>query len=282
MSDPTGLGQVANALSAPVTKLIEVVAAGCGKVYGPTGIRREARAQADALLIKTAAEAEAPLIAKRAVERLIAVESRRQENIEAIVEIARQQLPEKVSEEPVHPDWATRFFRDAQDVSDDLMRALWARLLAGEVASPGKFSARTLSVVRDLARVEAVLFTKLLGQCARANRRWLVYPEHSRSFTHGELLGLVAAGLLMPPQQDPVSMRSPARIETVDGRAFIATAPEGDFTSMTPWALGPDWSLTPAAVELLPLSGGQVDNAFVTALLDQFRVQHWKVERSDT
>jgi len=61
----------------------------------------------------------------------------------------------------VSEDWTSRFFEECQDISDEQMQKIWARMMAGEVARPGSFSPRTLSVVRDLTKSDASLFTKL-------------------------------------------------------------------------------------------------------------------------
>ena len=83
------LPETAKALSAPVTKLIEVVAAGCGKFYGPTDITRTATAQGEAMVILEAAKLRANEVAMRAANRILEVEIRRQKNIEAICQIAQ-------------------------------------------------------------------------------------------------------------------------------------------------------------------------------------------------
>jgi hypothetical protein len=148
----------AKALSAPLTKLVEVIAAGCGKVYGPTDIRRTARAQGDAAVILAEAEFRRSEVALRAAHRLLQIEEVRQHNIDSISAIAAEQLSEEVSDVPVDSDWATRFFREAQDVSNEQMQQIWGKLLAGEVTKPGSFSTRTLAVVSNLSSVEAAKF----------------------------------------------------------------------------------------------------------------------------
>ena len=148
------------ALSKPACKLIEVVRAATGVVYEPTQIKRRAKAEAEAKTILATADAEAAEIAYRAAARLGHIEVRRQENIESIVDKAVDNMPDEASEEPVDQDWVHQFFEQCQDVSNEQMQALWARLLASEVARPGSFSPRTMSVVRFLRVEDAALFTK--------------------------------------------------------------------------------------------------------------------------
>lgn len=158
------LPETAKAISAPLTKLIEVVAAGCGRLHEPSNIRRTAAAQGDALVLMEEAKARASDIALRAAQRAIDVEVRRQANIEAIVAKAQRQLPAVVSESPVDPDWVSRVIQTCQDISDEEMQSLWARTLAGEVAQPGSFSLRTVHVLAQLSKPEALAFEALCTQ----------------------------------------------------------------------------------------------------------------------
>lgn len=170
--DPKSLGEAAGVWAAlktdAATKLVEVVAAGAGKVYEPFHRRRLAKADAAALVEMAKGKAEAQEIELRAVERLLSIAARRQENIEAIVESARAQLPGEASSEPVDPDWAARYFDACQDVSDNDMRERWGKLLAREVTEPRSFSLRTLAVFGHMTRAEAELFERL---CAGSLRR---------------------------------------------------------------------------------------------------------------
>ena len=153
-------------LSEPITKLIEVVSKGLGIVYKPRSIRKEAEAEAykTELLAKAEAkkimlEGEAKiLLLERAKERLVYQELTRQDNIEEIAEKSIKYLEETVSEQPVDEDWRTRFFNKAQDVSNEELQEVWAKILAKEVSKPGTISFRTLEVISNLSKKEAELF----------------------------------------------------------------------------------------------------------------------------
>lgn len=96
-------------------------------------------------------------------KRMVTKELKRQNNINNVVAVAAQSLKDEkeVSSEPVNPDWATRFFDIAQDISDETMQDLWGRILAGEVKRPQSYSLRTLDVLRNITREEAELFEKI-------------------------------------------------------------------------------------------------------------------------
>ena len=61
-----------------------------------------------------------------------------------------------VSEKPVDEDWIHHFLGNCADVGDKQMQDLWARILAGEVESPGRFSKRFLEFMKCLGKQEAL------------------------------------------------------------------------------------------------------------------------------
>lgn len=68
---------------------------------------------------------------------------------------------EHVSDEPLDPDWFARWREGAQGVSNEEMRRLWARILAGEVTQPSSYSLGTLDVLRRLSRKEALIIEEV-------------------------------------------------------------------------------------------------------------------------
>lgn len=154
----------------PLEKLIDAVSKGIGTLYRPRQIRKEADAQAYAIKVvenaKAVADSEARLIdaetAERISQRWVAKEVRRQSNIDTVVENAAKELVGKeVSDETISEDWATRFFNIVQDVSEDEMKTLWAKILAKEIEKPSSYSLRTLELLRNISYEEAELFRKI-------------------------------------------------------------------------------------------------------------------------
>ena len=80
-------------------------------------------------------------------------------NVASVVEEAAEELRDKEvsNHEPDH-DWTARFFDCVQDVSSEDMQKLWARILAGEVESPGRTSLRTLDTLRNMTKRDAEVF----------------------------------------------------------------------------------------------------------------------------
>lgn len=167
--------------SEPAKKLIEVVSSGIGSIFRPRSMRGEAdakayeiraiaAAEADANVMKASGQVRAELerinalagedseIVCRAKMRLLSREIEGQMNVEAIAEHALLRLPGNVSDQPVSNDWKRRFFIGAENICDSDLQLLWGKVLAGEVATPGSYSLRTLEVLKHLSKEEAELF----------------------------------------------------------------------------------------------------------------------------
>ena len=54
-----------------------------------------------------------------------------------------------------------RFFNSVQDVSNEQMQELWAKILAGEIKKPSTYSLRTLDALHNISTEEAKTFQKL-------------------------------------------------------------------------------------------------------------------------
>ena len=80
-------------------------------------------------------------------------------NSGAVLEAAADELGYKeVDDHEPDPDWTARFFDCVQDVSSEDMQKLWAKVLAGEVESPGRTSLRTLDTLRNMTKRDAEMF----------------------------------------------------------------------------------------------------------------------------
>ncbi len=149
-------------------KLFETVANATGLTALGTIINAHGEAKAQSILAKKKAEsdAEVEILRMQGKEKVAQyVMSRNTQKIENVGEIlakAEQHFSpdEEVSNEPVDKDWMNRFLDIAETISDDEMRDLWARVLAGEVKRPTTYSLRTLDVLRNITKTEAELIVK--------------------------------------------------------------------------------------------------------------------------
>lgn len=195
-------------LSAPLTKLVEVIADGTGRLYAPYGTVRQAKADAKARTILAHADAEVADIAQRANARIQYREALRQENIESISSQAALEMPDEVSEKPVDRDWTLQYFDYAQDICDEDMQKLWARILAGEVSSPGSFSKRALQFLNTLDKEEAERFTLLCSFSIKTDKGWHYVIEEDETIKamreHSKNADCInhftSIGLLLPNQ----------------------------------------------------------------------------------
>lgn len=92
------------------------------------------------------------------------IQKRRRVNIGTIFKNAYQRfLPQKnaVGRAKLDTDWLARFIDCAQDVSDDEMRLLWAKILSGELNKPNSISVMTLETLRNMSKRDAEIFHKL-------------------------------------------------------------------------------------------------------------------------
>ena len=64
----------------------------------------------------------------------------------------------KVNLDQFNPEFRHRWILEASNVSDETLQGLWARLLAGELESPGSVSNDTMSIARDLNKERAEEF----------------------------------------------------------------------------------------------------------------------------
>ncbi|HWZ15881.1 MAG TPA: DUF2806 domain-containing protein [Mucilaginibacter sp.] len=171
MSQEGGTNFSLISLGKPIEKLIDSVSKAVGTIYKPRSIRNEADAQAYKIetianatakssIIKSEAENE---IADRARQRLYHQEMQRQVNIDNVVENSIKYLHPTAPDQPVDEDWFTRFFIKVQDIKNEEVSEIWAKILANEINNPGQFSVRAIDVLSNLSKNEAEHFKILLS-----------------------------------------------------------------------------------------------------------------------
>lgn len=159
-------------LGKPADTLIKKISEAIGALYEPAYIRRIAQAKADAAIIQAKGKLEITALQRRALNRFVEEEAKRQQNIESITDRALPQLNDSAKPEQVDDDWITNFFDKSRIVSDTEMQEIWAKVLSGESNSPGKYSKRTVNFLADLDKADAQLFSALLSfSCEIADSR---------------------------------------------------------------------------------------------------------------
>jgi hypothetical protein len=190
-------------LSKPATVLIEKISEAIGGLARPWQLKRVAEAEAEAERVHAVAQIEITKLQKRAMTRLIAEEARKQQNIEAITAIAIPQLDSDAKPENVEDDWIANFFDKCRLISNEDMQKLWARILAGEANSPGKFSKRSVALLSSMDKSDAAGFTKVCDFACRIEAEIApvilkydheIYVKHGLNYpllSHLDTIGLI-------------------------------------------------------------------------------------------
>jgi hypothetical protein len=282
------------ALSEPASKLIEAVSSAVGVLYEPTRVRRKAKADADAAIILAQGE-ERLGTALRAAERVSSREIRRQRNIESVVEGALRYLPESVGEEEVEGDWVVQFFDYCQDVGDEEMQSLWAKILAGEVAAPKSYSPRTLHTVKLLRKDDAQAFARFCGYVWEvgdlvgyvwAGRTDALLEAEGLSLQrliHLQTIGLVQTyGSLQVHEDTPL-------VGSYHGKRYVFTLDNTVKSIMHSTEKGENYAyrnigihlLTEVGRELAPLCGAGSHEEYLTTLSESLEFNQVKMSAAD-
>lgn len=119
-------------------------------------------------------------------------------NVKSVMDYAADELGDKeVNDHEPDPDWTARFFNDVQDVSSEDMQRIWARILAGEVESPGRTSIRTLDTLQNMTKRDAEMFRDVCNFVI--GNDFVFYHDSVREFealAYDNLLHLQDCGLV--------------------------------------------------------------------------------------
>lgn len=194
-----GATEIVQAVVSPAEKLIEAVSGAIGKAYEPRHVRKMAEAKAYELKLiadTVRNNSDVPIvydstgvsidtsnyeeIAKRASSRLAFQEITKQQNIEAVVDRAYDELSgeESAYSEPVSQDWMSRFFNSVEDISNEKMQEIWGHILAGEIRSPNTYTYRTLECLRNITQQEAEVFLRVTALALRSSETYFIMTDN--------------------------------------------------------------------------------------------------------
>lgn len=157
INSETDLGPAAKAL-------VEKIGDAIGAAWEPVGKVLNAYADVKVDEIKAVGGIKIEATRRRAIERVIAEETKKQENLEAIYGKTFALLEPSTSPETIRSiddDWLVAHSEKARLASDDEMQNLWAKILAKQANKPGSFNKRCLNVVSVLEKYDAEYFTSL-------------------------------------------------------------------------------------------------------------------------
>ena len=219
-----------------IEKLLDYAASGIGAIAGPIlapwkasreakarlaaapveaqarRIEAESEAETSVIIAKARAEAREYLVApddevhgtaeftrRDIIHRIEFQERKRLANVRSVVDAAADELGDKeVNDHEPDADWTARFFNEVQDVSSEDMQKIWARILAGEVESPGRTTLRTLDTLRNMTKRDAEIFRDICdfvvgGELVFYDRK---YMQDYNALRYDNLLHIQECGLI--------------------------------------------------------------------------------------
>ena len=209
-------------------------------------------------------------------QRLVALEMRRQGNIEAVAAAAYEAAgyrPDGGDAPSIDEDWMARFIDHAQNIGNPLMQEVWGQVLAREAHAPGAFSAQALDGLFKMTADD-------LETWKRAGR--LIYPTgyllklgtrlefDEFGIEAKDIIRLQALGLIQEPEDLSVTFFAPTKGLTFDfnGADLIIRHPESTLFTL------PAFRLTAIGNELLvSLAHAVTDRSYLRALGDELRKQ---------
>ncbi|MBQ4812182.1 TIGR03899 family protein [Pseudoalteromonas luteoviolacea] len=102
---------------------------------------------------------------KRALKRGQLQRIQRQQNIENIMGMSLSLCPDVTSRGRPDPDWLEHFITLAEDIANQTMQKLWAKILVGESIAPGTFSIKCLQTLKLMTQREAEALQKCASLC---------------------------------------------------------------------------------------------------------------------
>ncbi|MBE0387522.1 hypothetical protein PLUTE_a5181 [Pseudoalteromonas luteoviolacea DSM 6061] len=102
---------------------------------------------------------------KRALKRSQLQRIQRQQNIESIMGMSLTLCPDVTSRGRPDPDWLEHFITLAEDIANQTMQKLWAKILVGESIAPGTFSIKSLQTLKLMTQREAEALQKCASLC---------------------------------------------------------------------------------------------------------------------
>lgn len=291
-----------------IEKLMDYLASGFAATAGPLLLpwraymeghakRISARAYADAMPIIARAQAEvrtnlvAPGVDEQAavtithenLTQLIESQGRKRlANIVSVVENAAEELGDKEvpDHEPDH-DWTARFFDCVQDVSSEHMQRLWAKVLSGEVESPGRTSLRTLDTLRNMTKRDAELFEEIAGYAIDGT--FIFYDSghspHFGAMKYGYFLHLQDCGLTNAgPLQWTLDWQGREGVElSYKGGALLIDKGEGAPENLDI----PGVLLTAAGQELIHIVQGKSNLAYLQDFSSFLHLRNCQLSHAD-
>lgn len=230
-----------------------------------------------------AASSAALTLAQRAERRLQMQRERQQYNLESIMTLALEYCTDQVSAQDVDPDWFQQFCELVLEISNKSMQQLWAKILAGEIASPGRFALKTLHTLKRMSYKEALALQQAVNLSCKTRQDpsariyfgyirkpslWRVLTGKSRAvlnlnqfgLSYPQILSLIDIGLLHSSEIESGELPTGQVLNwqyqqlnlngTINSKGVVLQY----------------YKYTASGAELLPLLSSQPNQAYISAL----------------
>src|SRR5262249_43209010 len=175
------------------------------------------------------------------------------------------------------------FFDKCRLISDEEMQNLWARVLAGQANSPGTYSKRTIEIISNLEKANAILFSKLcsfgfyIGDVVPLiyDTNHNIYNAHGINFmaiAHLESLGLIHFNNLSGYVRRGFGQKG--FVNYFGNKVWI------EFDKDNELQLG-QVLLTQAGQQLAPICGAEPRDGFVDYVKERWKSFGYKTEPSE-
>lgn len=211
---------------------------------------------------------------QRAQNRFAYQEMTKQENIEAVVSNARQELERdgRVNDKPVNKDWINRFFSYSGDFSSEEIRILWGKLLAGEIRRPNSISLRTLDVLKNLSIQEAIMFNDLAKYILEVEDGEYILPfpndvTHEPTVKYNIILKLSECGLIKDNSNVAIEFKNVSEGYILRNNNFVLKGKAKELAQIPPVTMQ-CYLLTNAGAELCRTLHNETDNSTILQVYD--------------
>lgn len=222
-------------------------------------------------------------LAERAARRRQMQRERQQANLERIMALAEEYCSVQLPPQEIEPDWFNQYCELVLDISNANMQQLWAKILAGELASPGRFALKTLLTLKQMSVREAVALqhAATISCRLRTEQAARIYFGYSRKpslwhwltgrqlallnlsqfqLSYPQILSLIDIGILHSSEIESGELQSGQRLHwQLQQQVLSGSVKQAGVVLQY-------YKYTPTGAELLPLIQCQPHQNYVNAL----------------
>jgi len=222
-------------------------------------------------------------LAERAARRKQMQHERQQANLERIMSLAEEYCSVQLPQQDIEPDWFNQYCELVLDISNASMQQLWAKILAGELAAPGRFALKTLLTLKQMSVREAVALqhAAALSCRLRSEQAARIYFGYSRKpslwhwltgrqlallnlsqfqLSYPQILSLIDIGILHSSEIESGELQNGQRLHwQIQQQVLNGSVKQAGVVLQY-------YKYTPTGAELLPLIQCQPHQHYINAL----------------